>query len=400
MNEPKENPEFTDIKNQINLDEMDDSQKEFWKLMTTKEDLHPDLVPYLCKSSFGTSLKHPLYFEIFYSPQFNARINKGYLAKKEYVEKLEAQGDYSGVLGFYERPYRMEKLCELQHDMTDDQYWKTLGWVWTDSENLWQYNIILRSMLNAERPGREKMMNEEEHEFLANLPEFFAVYRGHHGRNRLGFSWSLSHGKALWFANRFDQKRRGVLRATVKKQDVIAVLLGRNEYEVVVDPRNLTEVKSVRKTKRPAWMEYVFGEACVEFELGQRSHHGPEHWERVERNGLAIAKLTKGADKTVVQLFALVHDCKRVNENDDPEHGHRSAAFVEKLHKRSILPLSDEQRRLLVEACKYHNDGQVSDDPTIGACWDSDRLDLTRVGIVPDPKLLSTESAKQLIWRV
>jgi hypothetical protein len=38
--------------------------------------------------------------------------------------------------------------------MTDDQYWKTLGWVWTDGENLWQYNIILRSMLNAERPGR------------------------------------------------------------------------------------------------------------------------------------------------------------------------------------------------------------------------------------------------------
>jgi hypothetical protein len=130
------------------------------------------------------------------------------------------------------------------------------------------------------------MMNEEEHEFLANLPEFFAVYRGHHRRNRLGFSWSLSPAKPCGSPAGSDQKRRGVLRATVKKQDVIAVLLGRAEVRSGCRSQKShgSEIRS--QDKALAWMEYVFGEACAEFELGQRSHHGPEHWERVERNGL------------------------------------------------------------------------------------------------------------------
>ena len=44
-----------------------------------------------------------------------------------------------------------------------------------------------------------------------------------------------------------------------------------------------------------------------------------------------------------------------------------------------------------------HTDGTISDDPTIGCCWDADRLDLPRVGMQPDPALLSTEAAARRI---
>ena len=36
----------------------------------------------------------------------------------------------------------------------------------------------------------------------------------------------------------------------------------------------------------------------------------------------------------------------------------------------------------------------VSDDPTTGACWDADRLNLWRVGITPAARLLSTTEAR------
>jgi uncharacterized protein len=51
---------------------------------------------------------------------------------------------------------------------------------------------------------------------------------------------------------------------------------------------------------------------------------------------------------------------------------------------------------VLCEACTYHADGQVSDDPTIGVCWDADRLDLPRVGIGIDRKYLSTAAARSI----
>jgi uncharacterized protein len=37
----------------------------------------------------------------------------------------------------------------------------------------------------------------------------------------------------------------------------------------------------------------------------------------------------------------------------------------------------------------------VSADPTIGVCWDADRLDLPRVGRTIQPRLLNTGAARE-----
>lgn len=84
----------------------------------------------------------------------------------------------------------------------------------------------------------------------------------------------------------------------------------------------------------------------------------------------------------------------RQNEYDDPEHGHRGAELSRRLHHEGLLPLADADRALLYEACNDHDRGLVTEDPTIGACWDADRLNLWRVGRKPDPRLLSTAAAR------
>ena len=47
----------------------------------------------------------------------------------------------------------------------------------------------------------------------------------------------------------------------------------------------------------------------------------------------------------------------------------------------------------LAAALVDHANGLVSADPTIGTCWDADRLHLPRVGIRPRRELVSTEAA-------
>jgi uncharacterized protein len=95
----------------------------------------------------------------------------------------------------------------------------------------------------------------------------------------------------------------------------------------------------------------------------------------------------------VVDLFALFHDARRTNENRDPGHGARGADLARQL-RSSLPPLTDDQFELLCEACARHTDGHVDSDPTIGVCWDADRLDLWRVGISPMESLLSTVTAR------
>ncbi len=123
--------------------------------------------------------------------------------------------------------------------------------------------------------------------------------------------------------------------------------------------------------------------------------HGLAHWERVAGNGLALATGTAGADTEVVLLFALFHDAMRQNDGHDPEHGRRGSALARTLSH--LLPLDAGRLDLLTAACDEHTNGFVSDDPTIGACWDADRLDLPRVGIRPDAHLLSTAAARERV---
>jgi uncharacterized protein len=141
----------------------------------------------------------------------------------------------------------------------------------------------------------------------------------------------------------------------------------------------------------------VWTHVTKEFCCGHDSIHGPDHWQRVERNALKISA-SNGAIVDVVRLFAVFHDSRRENDGVDSEHGKRAAAYAASL-RGVLFDLSDEHFKLLHYACRWHTDGKLSEDPTIGACWDADRLDLGRVGIVTKAELMSTHLGRSLCLR-
>lgn len=122
-------------------------------------------------------------------------------------------------------------------------------------------------------------------------------------------------------------------------------------------------------------------------------YHGVAHWARVLENGLRLAEQT-GANVEVVTLFAVLHDSCRVNEGSDPGHGQRAGEFAASLRGR-VFELADPDFQVLRQACDGHTRERNHPDVTIQTCWDSDRLDLGRVGIMPHPRLLCTEFARQ-----
>ena len=95
-------------------------------------------------------------------------------------------------------------------------------------------------------------------------------------------------------------------------------------------------------------------------------------------------------------MFALFHDSRRINEDSDPDHGLRGAELARNLRGSHLIHLNDAQFELLREACVHHTDGSTTTDPTIGCCWDADRLDLDRVGIEPEANYLSTAAGRAM----
>ncbi len=128
------------------------------------------------------------------------------------------------------------------------------------------------------------------------------------------------------------------------------------------------------------------------YRLPLEGRHGRDHWQRVFENGMRLARRTC-ADTEVVALFALMHDLGRQNEGIDSEHGARSAEIAKQLRSGHSF-LDDAQFQFLYQACAQHNLGYTQANITIQTCWDADRLDLGRIGMMPKPQFLCTDAAK------
>ena len=138
----------------------------------------------------------------------------------------------------------------------------------------------------------------------------------------------------------------------------------------------------------------ILDTAKARYSLNPTGIHGIAHWKRVMENGLKLAE-HNGANKDIVQLFALLHDCCRQDDGSDIEHGPRAAEFTRTLRNRLIFA-EDEQFEKLTRAIHGHTNELHTDDLDIGTCWDADRLDIGRVfGVKPSRRYLNTDIAKK-----
>jgi uncharacterized protein len=123
--------------------------------------------------------------------------------------------------------------------------------------------------------------------------------------------------------------------------------------------------------------------------------HGISHWQRVERNGILLSMdnghLRNGVKINVVRAFAYLHDKCRIDDWEDLEHGPRAAEMIPSIRETILKGLTDEEITLLEKACRYHTLAHKTGDITVDICFDADRLDLGRVGVTPNPKLMATE---------
>jgi hypothetical protein len=227
-----------------------DSQElvDLQRLLTKKEPLHDDLLPYLEESSAlgGQFVRHPLFVGSLMS---NAYANHFYLKRKKAVDEARQQKKWDSFVALHERAYWLEALLEIERMLPDKQYWQLLAEVWSDIENIWQYKKELGELLNSKRGSREFIMDDDERKAYTKLPDSVTIYRGFdRPRNKAGWSWTTDRAKAEWFAKRFaviDGRKPMLAIGTCQKADVVAYFLGRGESEIVVNPAKVKFIEAV-----------------------------------------------------------------------------------------------------------------------------------------------------------
>ncbi len=155
-------------------------------------------------------------------------------------------------------------------------------------------------------------------------------------------------------------------------------------------------ISHLKQFSNPKLIYKIYQQYELDFFNGD---HGIEHWNRVHLNALKLAD-HYSIDSPVFELFALFHDSRRENDYRDKGHGQRGGEFALSLDL-SDFEISNEDLQRLYFACANHTKPDLTDpladDLVVQICWDSDRLDIGRVGIVPQKKYLSTEYAKEIL---
>lgn len=144
------------------------------------------------------------------------------------------------------KTYALTLLKHAEPYLSEQDFGQILSTAWMLSEaphndpNLSKQQLA--SMFRSVSP--EYLMDEEELRQYRALEDTVTVYRGvtpYNRRNVKGLSWTLDRERAEWFAHRFGEDGT-VYTAQISKEYIFAIFNGRNEAEVVVDPKKLENV--------------------------------------------------------------------------------------------------------------------------------------------------------------
>lgn len=119
--------------------------------------------------------------------------------------------------------------------------------------------------------------------------------------------------------------------------------------------------------------------------------HGISHLRRVAYLSGRYAYILKINLNDAV-IAGYLHDCARENDSNGNSHAYESA-YLAKGIIQGNLPVTNINK--IFYTIYHHADGITTKDPFMGCIWDADRLNLLRIGIIPNEKLLSTQLAKR-----
>ena len=139
--------------------------------------------------------------------------------------------------------------------------------------------------------------------------------------------------------------------------------------------------------------------------------HGVAHWTRVHRYGLLLADSLKLSEKEkiAIALFGFTHDLARTDDGGGNQHSIAGAKYVQYVTDTLFSDFPNSTVDIVKVAIRYHSDGMNAEEALyelpiagssnwsresvlnmIGCCWDADRLDLLRLGIMPNESKMST----------
>jgi len=125
---------------------------------------------------------------------------------------------------------------KVKNKLSDYAYWYFLSTLWVSFSGNTNINLWIK-LFSSKRPRREtSIMKPSELIKYEQLPDIIEAYRAHRENETNWISYTINPFTAAKFA--IHRKSNEIKKYNIKKRDIIALFLRRNEYEIICLDKN------------------------------------------------------------------------------------------------------------------------------------------------------------------
>lgn len=133
--------------------------KQMKTIIENPVELDPRLMPFVEHfDEDHTAIKHPLIIEPQRFPALNKIYNLRFEAALKARDEAFKQQDWEAYIYAYERAYWLDQFDSVKDKLPNCEFWRILGEIITDCENLWQYKTLLHRLLSSRRSNQNPML--------------------------------------------------------------------------------------------------------------------------------------------------------------------------------------------------------------------------------------------------
>ena len=162
------------------------------------------------------------------------------------VKQIDQAKNAYHIYMMLNKPYALSFLSLAEPHLSKKDFSEILADAWIRSENPnMDKNFVKKSLVDMfKKADQSILMDGEEKEMFDSFDDTVTIYRGvtsYNAKNIKALSWTTEYQTAEWFAHRFGEEGT-VYEAQISKEHILAFFNGRNESEVIVDPKYLTDI--------------------------------------------------------------------------------------------------------------------------------------------------------------
>lgn len=162
------------------------------------------------------------------------------------VKQIDQAKNAYHIYMMLNKSYALSFLSLAEPHLSQKDFSKILADAWIRSENPnMDKNFVKKSLVDMfKKADQSILMDGEEKDVFDSFDDTVTIYRGvtsYNAKNIKALSWTTEYQTAEWFAHRFGEEGT-VYEAQISKEHILAFFNGRNESEVIVDPKYLTDI--------------------------------------------------------------------------------------------------------------------------------------------------------------